>query len=291
MMSRRTLVTWLMAWPLALVAAQKAGKYADPPMPKYRVDAALFNAGAADIKAVCDSAGRELWRFFPGLKIKPFVVTHGRQGPITLFEPNAQGEIVVRLDTGGTYWCQYSYQFAHEFCHILCAFDKGDPGNKWFEETICETASLFVMRAMAKAWKSDPPFPHWRDYRDELRNYTDDVIARHSRVCEIYEQGLGAFYRAHKAELEKDPCKRDLNGAMAVVFLNLFEQDPSRWEAVRWLNSSPSPKGETFGDYLQKWHSAVPDGHKAFVRQVAGLYGVPIRSGGRAQTPSSPSLK
>ena len=57
---------------------------------------------------------------------------------------------------------------------------------------------------------------------------------------------------------------------------NLVGREPqiqARWEAVRWLNSSPSPKDETFEQYLNKWYHAVPKRHRAFVKQVATLYG------------------
>ena len=257
-------------------AAEPKSGYSDPPVPAYRVDAGGFNAGARDIKAVCDSAARELWRFFPDYQIEPFVVTRNRQGPIVLFNRNARGEIVVKLDTESTYWSQYSYQFAHEFCHVLCGFDEDYNGNKWFEETLCETASLFVMRAMADAWADDPPYPHWRDYRHSLRKYADNVIAEREKVLDIYEKGLSGFYLAHREQLRGNPGGRDLNGAMSIVFLRLFEQQPERWEAVRWLNSAPSPEGETFGQYLQTWHDAVPDRHKPFVARVARLYGIQI---------------
>ncbi len=269
-------------------AAETPGPYADPPMPPYRVEADGFDgASARDIRAVCDSAGRELWRHFPGCTIEPFVVTRGRKGPITLYGRTARGEIVVRLDTGRTYWCQYAYQFAHEFCHILCGFDEDDPGNKWFEETLCETASLYALRAMARAWKTDPPHPHWRDYRDALRDYADDVIAKRDKVIEIHRDGLAGFYRAHRSDLARRAGNRDLNGAMAVVLLRLFEREPSRWEAVRWLNAAPAPAGRTFREYLRAWHEAVPDRHKAFVRQVADLFGVPLQAARSTETPTS----
>jgi hypothetical protein len=60
------------------------------------------------------------------------------------------------------------------------------------------------------------------------------------------------------------------------VLLRLFEEKPQRWEAVRWLNNSPSPEGETFPEYLQKWHDAVPDKHRPFVGRIADLYGIEI---------------
>ena len=74
--------------------------------------------------------------------------------------------------------------------------------------------------------------------------------------------------------MEKDANLRDLNGAMSLVLLRLFEEDPQRWESVRWLNHQPSPEGETFPEYLQKWLNAVPDRHKPFVLQIARLYGL-----------------
>jgi hypothetical protein len=251
---------------------------ADVPVPAYRVEIDGFNAAEVDVRAVLDSAAGELYRYFPDYRIDPIVVTRGREGPITLFHRNGRGEIVMRLDTGGLYWCQYVYQFAHELCHVLCGFDEDYPGNKWFEETVCETASLFVLRAMARSWKDDPPYAHWRDFRDSLRSYADDVMRSRDLIDEIHERGLPAFYRAHEETLREHPCRRDLNGAMSLVLLRLFEKDPQRWEAVRWLNSAPSPEGETFGEYLARWRRAVPERHKPFVGRIAELYGIELPS-------------
>jgi hypothetical protein len=63
---------------------------------------------------------------------------------------------------------------------------------------------------------------------------------------------------------------------MALILLRLFEEKPERWDAVRWLNSSPPAGGDTFQQYLRKWRDAVPMRHKAFVKKIAGLYGVNI---------------
>ena len=272
------LLTIACAWPLTCRADDTKPKYADPPMPAYRVDTEGFKASDRDIRAVCDSAGRELWRYFTDHNIETFVVTRGHNGPIVLHNRNDRGEIVMRLDTERECWCQYSYQFAHEFCHILCGYKKDPGSNQWFEETICETASLFVMRAMARAWATDPPYPHWKDYRDSLQDYTDDVIAKRHRAYEIYEKGLPTFYREHEGELRSNAVIWELNGAMSILMLRLFEEEPQHWEAVRWLNSTPSGQNEAFSDYLQRWHNAVPDRHQPFIRRLAGLFGVEIAS-------------
>lgn len=279
---------------LAYAAFSRAAEppYANPPMPAYRVQADGFGARPADIMAICTSTGRELWRLFPGYHIEPFVVQRSGGGPIVLFDRNERGEIVMRLDTGNTYWSQYAYQFAHEFCHILCGFNKGNAGNKWFEETLAETASLFALRAMAESWEEAPPYPNWKDYRHSLRNYADNVMAKRTRIYEIYEKGLGGFYLAHKDELEENAGLRDLNGAMALVFLRLFEENPQRWEAVRWLNDRPSPEDETFRQYLQNWYDAVPERHRSFVALVAELYSINIaETGGSVPQASSPEQR
>jgi hypothetical protein len=243
----------------------------------YRVETEGFGASEADIRAVLDSAGRELWQLFPDYEIQPLVVTRGRHGPITLFQRNDRGEIVIQLDTEKTFWCQYAYQFAHEFCHVLCGFRDADRGNKWFEETLCETASLYAMRAMSRTWKTAAPYANWKDYRDSLREYVDDVTRKRDMIYEIYAKGLPEFYRTHQSLLEREPASRELNGAMSLVFLQLFEEHPERWESVRWLNSTPPREGDAFAVYLQNWHDAVPAEHQPFVKKVAELYGVAIQ--------------
>jgi len=261
----------LLCFPLAIAAEETRTK-----LPAYRVDPRGFEASQADIRAICDSAGRELWQYFPDYTIETFVVTRGREGPITLYQRNDAREIVLKLDTSDTFWSQYAYQFAHEFCHVLAGFREDDPGTQWFEETLCETASLFALRAMARRWKDAPPYPHWKDYRDKLRQYADDVMLKRKHLAEIHRDGLPAFRKAHADELRRNPNQRELNGAMAVVLLHFFEEQPSRWEMVRWLNAEPSPAGETFEQMLARWHKTVPEKHKPSVASLAQLLGVAL---------------
>lgn len=284
--TRHRPAVWLLVTACAIAGAADGTPAVEPvrpaDVPVYRVDAEAFEARESDIRGILDSASRELWRYFPDHEIEPILVIRGEGPPITLFRRNEHGEIVIRLNTGGMFWSQYAYQFAHELCHVLCDAGPGYQGNRWFEETLCETASLFTMRAMARTWKTAPPFANWRDYRDSLRDYTDEILRGRDRVHEIFAVGLPAFYRGHRSALERDPGARELNGAMAVVFLKLFEEAPERWESVRWLNATPPQEGDSFQTYLQNWHDAVPAKHRPFVRLVSDLYAVPVRAAASA---------
>jgi hypothetical protein len=182
-------------------------------------------------------------------------------------------EIVVLLDTQDLYWCQYTYQIAHEFCHILANFDDDWKGNLWFEESMCEAASLFVLRRLAQTWAKSPPYDSWRGYAPRFGEYAEDVMGR--RVS-IPDSRLATFYQRHKGELVKNPVDRDLNGTFSLTLLRILEASPQSWEAVSWLNSSPSPQGENFATYLGKWRQAVPDRCRSFVNEVIKRFGVTV---------------
>ena len=49
----------------------------------------------------------------------------------------------VYLTTEGTHWCQYAYQFSHEYCHLQIP-RKVQSRLRWFEESICELASFYL---------------------------------------------------------------------------------------------------------------------------------------------------
>ncbi len=248
--------------------------YLDPQVPSFRVDAEGFESNERDIKRLLDSAARELWRFFPDHKIEPFVVQRGKTGPIVWYKRNPKGEIVMKLDTGKTLWSQFAFQFSHEFCHILCGFDADYKGNLWFEEAVCEAASLFAMRRMAEAWRHDPPYKNWKNYGGRLRNYAQQRIDRHQKVEDRKE--LVALYRENRKALVKDPKLKVVHEPVALVLLQMFEEDPKRWESVRWLNSAPAPEGESLRVYFKKWYVAVPKRHRPFVAEVAALFRIRV---------------
>lgn len=261
----RSLALCLLA-AVALLAANEPTPHA------IRIDPKGFEASEQDIAKVCRSAAAELQKWAPGLPFENVVVVKGDKGPITLFQRNDRQEIVVRLDTGKTYWSQYSYQFAHELCHIHCGFRDGPRENLWFEESVCEASSLFCLRAMAVTWKTTPPYPHWASYASALRTYADDTIAKRTYKAEVERKGLAKFYRDHEAEFRANPTERELNGAVALFLLKYLEEKPTRWAAFRWLNATARPKDESFKDYLKRWEKNTPAEHQDTVRGLQKLF-------------------
>ncbi len=231
-------------------------------------------ASEPDIRAVLSSVVAELWRFFPERKLEPLVVRRGHENPIVHYARSGLGEIVVQLNTQDRYWCQYAYQFAHEFCHVLCGFEDDYKGNQWFEESLCECASLYVLRRLSVAWARTPPFPGWREYAPNFRQYADEVMKKFEDVSDA---SMADYVKRNRAELAKNPADRIRNGPVAVALLRQLEAAPQYWESVSWLNSSPSPEGESMEDYLLKWLKASPVRVRPFVERVGRLAGVNFR--------------
>ena len=243
---------------------------------KIKINPENFNASRRDIAAVCRSAGNQLLKHMEGVPALTVQVSRSPQGPIALFKRGEDGEYQVRLATEKTFWAQYAYQFSHEICHVLCGYENDYRGNLWFEESLCETASLYCLRAMSRDWRTTPPYGNWRSYSPALLDYADNIQKGREDYLEILRTGLPGYYRKHASHLCKNPTDRKKNGAIALVLLNLLERNPEHWNAIRWLNSSPSPEGETFLQYLTKWFYAVPGKHTDFVESIASLFGISL---------------
>jgi hypothetical protein len=231
---------------------------------------APWQASLQDVEKVLYSAAGELWVFFPDRSLKPILV-EPKGGPVTLYKRGPNGEFRVRLATGKTYWSQYAFQFAHEFCHVLCNYREGGRGNKWFEEALCEVASLFALGRMAETWKTDPPYPNWKSYAPALRKYADQRI-KEARLPA--DTTLAQWYERHAEQLRKSPHPSDESRIVAGELLPLFEKHPQHWEAIGYLNSARPSESRSFSAYLEDWHKSSPEKHKPFIRQIAERFGI-----------------
>ncbi len=233
-------------------------------------DTSVWEADISNVQKVLDSAGSELMRYFPDRHVEPITV-FSKGGPITLYDRDSAGGYTVRLQTGERFWSQYSYQFAHELCHVLSNYRNDKNPNGWFEESLCEAASLFVLRAMGKTWKNKPPYPNWKSYHQSLNNYAQDRIDDAS----LHEhRSLEEWFAQWEPKLRESVNQRKLNNIVAAKLLPLIEANPESWESISWLNVEQSFPDDTFREYLERWRHYVPERHREFVENVASEFGI-----------------
>lgn len=171
---------------------------------------------------------------------------------------------MVLLSARNRSWSQYSYQFAHELCHILSNYERLRlPQNKWFHECLCELASIFVLRQMALTWQVSPPYRNWASYSAALASYAADLIAQPANALPP-GQNFQDWLRLNEPGLRADPYQRTLNRLVAVRLLPSFEQTPGIWRAIPFLPNSTAD----LQLYLEEWASACPESDRIYVQEV-----------------------
>ena len=249
-----------------------------------RVQASAFgNATPADIAVVLRSAASELFRYCPHTHLDGIDVYYRSDHPEIDSKRTPGGRIAMALSARDTHWAQYSFQFAHEFCHALANYanssqqtipDTPNP-NLWLEESLCETASLFALRAMSSTWKINPPSPTLRGYAPWLADYVKQRLALPGYRLPA-GTSFSAWFRQHQPALRKNAGHRDWNTIIATQLLPIFEAEPAGWESVTFLNRGPTNGGEPLSEHFTQWRAACPDHLRPFVTKLAAVFGVSL---------------
>ena len=280
--SRREACTLLAATAATAAWAQvpePAGRKLD-----FRIGDDFGGANAADITAVLRSAGDAIWKHCPNTKwnVPGFFIFHSAEHPITVFDHRADGRIAIGLATQGTLWSQFAYQFSHEFCHALAGhaddwrstWIRAKKANHWLEESFCETASLFAMRAMAQSWRTNAPYPNWKSYAESLASYVADRLSAVAKG-KGPDFAFAGWFRENEPAMRENSTNREKNNVVAVALLPLFEAEPAGWEAMAFFNRCENrDPAKTLARHIADWAAAAPEKQRTFIKRVGAIFGV-----------------
>ena len=182
--------------------------------------------------------------------------------PITGYRSTPEEPHIILLQALDRPWSKFSYQFAHELCHVLSGYErlKSNP-NGWFHEAICELAAVFVLLDMAESWTTYPPFPHWNEYAAHLSDYANELLIRPERQLPP-GFNLTQWLSVQEDSLRQDRYQRDKNAIVAYTLLPLFRNEPTGWNAVGRMPSASA----MFHDYLREWSTLVEEVDKPFLK-------------------------
>ena len=276
-LTRRACLSTLLAPCAAAFAAE------DRPALDIVVEPAGFgDAGPADIVAVTRSAAEAIWRHCVETRFRfGFRIRHNPQFPITLFDHSIDGRIVIGLNVKGTFWAQFAYQFAHEFGHALMdhsndwtkLWRETKHANQWLAESLCETASLFALRAMAKTWETKPPYANWKSFAPHLASYAKERMDAPAHQLPAGKD-FAAWFR------ENEPAQRlgwtrERNTVIARQLLPLFEAEPAGWDCLSAAHLCRRNREMTLADFFSQWRANATPGQRDFVGKLAAAFGVP----------------
>jgi hypothetical protein len=244
---------------------------------------AFGRASPADISAVLESSAFQICRHCLHTQLDGIDVYYRADHPQTDFKRTSSGRIGIGLSARDTHWAQYGFQFAHEFCHALANFSNNPQrmvryprhANLWLEESLCETASLFALRAMSRSWRTAPPYPAWRNYAPWLNDYVEQRLALPEHHLPAGTPFL-VWFRKNQAALRQNSDMRDRNTMIAIQLLPIFEAEPRGWEAVAFLNRGSSSARESLTQHFVGWRSQCPMELRPFVTRLAAVFAVKL---------------
>lgn len=161
----------------------------------------------------------------PYFSTRQCVVVHTEDVPMCA---KAGEQHVIFLATKDNLWCQWVYQFAHEYCHHL--IDGSLLGEwsdlLWFEETICELSSLYNLNKMIEYCINNG----LQLYAPSVKNYLENLLTKNNGAYKLNAEG--GWYKQYEEPLKKEEYKRNLYNAIAVLMYPLFVDNPNLWKLI-----------------------------------------------------------
>ena len=200
---------------------------------------ASHNAGT--LKLVCRVFDDWFGKDYP-LAHQPVSVLRAREDFPQCFRRNN----IIFLSANPQCAAQLMYQFAHELCHLMIPH-KPPERFRWFEESVCEAASIESLR-----WILGDPESVPDALLSSIPRY---ILAIRSEYKQRDPQTpLSAFISAHIEKLECDPQMRSINGTIAEALQPFLI--PEFWKAVPLLCEIP-PEA-SFHEGIRWWVSRMP---------------------------------
>ena len=162
--------------------------------------------------------------------LKPLIICHSPfQYPMC---SEAYGRHIIFLSTEGDFWCQWVYQYAHEFCHhtIDGTLTGDNRGILWFEETICELSSWCNIERMMHTCAHSVN-PCLRHFYPSVRNYHGSLLHEGEEKSRIFVGNHGGISNLLPS-LHADALNRDMNKGIAFLLYPIFQTNPCLWKII-----------------------------------------------------------
>lgn len=165
------------------------------------------------------------------------------------------------------HWAQISFQFCHEFCHLMI----GKPvvqDMRWFEESVAELSCRFFMEKFSSVWKDkgilgEPEFSH------SINEYVQDRFSSFEGPLLDIPGSILKFWES----LTQFPYNREYNLRIANTLYPIFTQYPDFWKIVPLLGNLT--KQQNFTDYLRQWAEFSDSTYQAPFQQLFAAFILP----------------
>jgi len=242
-------------------------------------------ADERDIARVLSFVADTLAPAFPRHAADKIEIVHSSIGPGTQLERLSDGAYRIYLKVQDKNWGQFTYQFSHEYCHVVTNAeqrihqDSAVRGTQWFEESMCEAVSLLALQRVAARWEQAAPLANLPGYANVFREYARKLISqshRHLPAGAPPGRPLESWYADNRLALQLDPYVRPRNEVVASVLYAWLAGSEDALEAIGYIGVrglSETGERDVFAAYLERWRAATPEHLRANVVSVPVLFG------------------
>lgn len=164
----------------------------------------------------------------------------------------------IRIRTNATslnHWAQYVYQLSHELTHYVIRQYKEDKAVivKWFEETICEAMSLYILKMSSLRWNECPLSNINSNYGLALMDYFEEVYSKTApsvlKKCHTFddlkEVEIYCETRRDDRAIERNYLLNSFleypENISAFIYYPLYVRGDLQIDFAKWKEVSPSP--------------------------------------------------
>lgn len=154
-------------------------------------------------------------------------IEYWEEGPMC---SKIHNEHLICLSAKEDYWCQWIYQFSHEYCHHLIngTLTGEIKGLMWFEETICHLSSMYHLHILSLQWESlIAGRPHWVQV---LQKHQNALLLKTPQLLSATQHP--GYLRTWLPILEQQSYHRDYYNALAAKMYPLFVENPHLWKII-----------------------------------------------------------
>lgn len=183
------------------------------------------------------------------------IVFNSMNAPYPMLITN-QNPIALRTDVKSLgIWNQYVYQLSHELTHYVIRQYKENKDSiiKWFEETLCEAMSLYILRQSSIKWstctlsKINPDYgSYFKSYLNDVYNQTGkSVIQACHTLSELQEIERTSESQRLNRSIERnylyDTFCKFPESIAAFVFYPLYARSDLQLDLDRWEKETNNP--------------------------------------------------
>lgn len=222
-----------------------------------------YNANIAPIIHAVAEKMDELIGFEPILGYKPVKILNDYFYGQRLYLPLNPEYYKIGLTVGHLTYGKVVYQFSHELCLLY-----SDPRSvTWLDRVISHMASFYFLDYLIGKWEDHYPNPEYKDASQIMRTLKNEKLRENYEAIDIMQNQVSrdwVYGRTHKIHKDKTAITPILLDFLGLEILPYFQEDPTNWRLVHYLNQAVHPPVNPDTSDLKTNNRARPDLQKLY---------------------------